>query len=346
MKKIFLLLLTSIIISNPLPIYPQSISPTTAQVKIQNRILAQINDKVISMIDVTKQMDLIFYREFSQYASSTPARYEFYTQSWPLVLKEMIDRELILADAKEKKIQASEGEIHKHLDTLFGPDVINNLEKAQLSFTEAYQMIKKELTTQKMLEFLQFKAYKQISPAKLLREYQLFCKENKQASEWVYRVLTVRSLNQELGKMAAEKAHTLLSQDQESTIIQDILSKKEFKNKIVISLSNEYRISEDKISPEIMQILSSLTPTSHSPVLKQFSRTEKSDVFRIYILKDHLKFSPPKYNELESQLTDRSFQKALTQEKEKYIKSLKQTYGLEENDVLSLLPENYTPFNL
>ncbi len=80
------------------------------KIAVNNKILAKVNGKVISTVDIMKKMDMQFYKRFPQYVTSVEARYQFYLANWGHVLQEFIDKELILADAAESKIEVSSGD--------------------------------------------------------------------------------------------------------------------------------------------------------------------------------------------------------------------------------------------
>ena len=95
-----------------LPVFAASNKPepflfggNSAQIIINNRVLARVNGKPISVIDVMKKMDMIFLRQYPEYAEVPQARFQFYELSWKHVLEDLIDKELILADAEEAKMQ-------------------------------------------------------------------------------------------------------------------------------------------------------------------------------------------------------------------------------------------------
>src|SRR5665647_380424 len=71
---------------------------------VNNRVLAKVNGKAISVIDVMKKMDVLFFRQFPQYTSSVPARFQYYQANWKNVVKDIVDKELILADAAENTL--------------------------------------------------------------------------------------------------------------------------------------------------------------------------------------------------------------------------------------------------
>ncbi len=92
-------------------------------IAIQNSILIKVNDTTISIMDVKKKMDFLFHQHYPQLSNSDEARIQFYESSWRKVLLEMVDQELILADATDKDIQLSDGEIREEMETRFYPNV-------------------------------------------------------------------------------------------------------------------------------------------------------------------------------------------------------------------------------
>src|SRR6202035_4022048 len=64
-----------------------------AQILVNNRILAKVNGKAISVIDLMKKLDMLFYRQFPEYTSSMQARFQFYQANWKHVFQELLDKE-------------------------------------------------------------------------------------------------------------------------------------------------------------------------------------------------------------------------------------------------------------
>ena len=98
-------------------------------VNVNNRILAVVNGKPLSVYDVMKKMDVHFYRQFPEYASSAEARHQFYQAQWKNMLRDLVDKELILADAESAKVEVSAGDVRQEMENMFGPNIIANLDK-------------------------------------------------------------------------------------------------------------------------------------------------------------------------------------------------------------------------
>ena len=71
--------------------------------------------------------------------------------SWKSALEEIIDKELILADAQESKIEVSSGDVRQEMERSFGPNIIANLDKAGISFEEASKIMQEEIIIRRMI---------------------------------------------------------------------------------------------------------------------------------------------------------------------------------------------------
>lgn len=99
-------------------------------------------------------MDMVLHQNYPQHAESVPARFQFYTSSWRSVFMEMVDMELILADAKDKEIKLTDGDVREEIENRFGPNVLQTLDGLRLSYDDAWKMIKNDLLMQRMVWFL------------------------------------------------------------------------------------------------------------------------------------------------------------------------------------------------
>ncbi len=188
------------------------------EIVINNRILVKVNGKPITVMDVVKKLDVVFYRQFSEYASSSQARFQFYSVNWKQVLNDLIDTELIMADAKECKIEITRGEVRKELEEQFGPQIMMNLDKVGISFDEAWRMIHDDLAIKQMLGLrVHMKARQRVSPSMVRTTYEKYKEANHRPTEWIYRVVTIRGEDRDKGQTAALQLRSLL-QDKTYTI--------------------------------------------------------------------------------------------------------------------------------
>src|SRR5579871_780542 len=146
--KLYLFLLA--LCSSALLLGDESISPIAEfqepqELVVYNRILAKVNDKTISVIDVMKKMDLFLQKYYPQFAGSKAARYQFYSSQWRETLTQMIDQELMIADAEKLEVKVTDAEVREELLNRFGPNIMTVLDGLGVTYDEARKMIHNEM---------------------------------------------------------------------------------------------------------------------------------------------------------------------------------------------------------
>lgn len=352
MKKIalFTFLATQLLVGD---CYAAKSSPLLSQAKsghifINNRILAKVNGKPISVIDVMKKMDMLFYRQYPQYAAFPEARFQFYQINWKFVLKELVEKELILGDAEENKITVSNGDIRQEMETLFGPNIISNLDKAGLTYEEAWNMVKEELTIRKTIVVrVNAKAVRSVTPSDIRAAYEEFAKENTLPEAWRYQVVSIRGNDSAKGAEAANRAYEALTSGVSlDALPAELKATALLDDSMTLNVSEEYLHNEKEISEANKNILSSLETNCYSAPIVQQSKAKNGTVFRIFCLKEHVAGGAPPFSEVVSKLKGKLTEKAIETESEKYIAKLRQHFDAVDGEHSSLYPEGFQPFAL
>ncbi len=312
------------------------------KIAIQNAILFKVNGKSISMIDVKKQMDLVFHQSYPQLIHSNQARCQFYEVNWRSVLMDMIDNELIISDAIDKEIKITDGEVREIMEERFGPNVMQTLDKIGLTYDETWKMIKNELIVQRMSWwFIQSKAISNVTPQDIRQAYHLYLKENPLYSEWRYRVVSIRV--NEPDDPLAEQVHLFLSESGKTPDLLEEDLKKFQTPDISIAVSKEFIAKTQELSDIHKASLLSLETGRYSPPSFQISRTDQKTVYRIFYLVAKNDISPSSFEGLSQQLRNQLIQKAVAQESQKYLGKLRKYYGFDANITI---PDDFRPFSL
>lgn len=313
---------------------------------INNRVLARINGKAISVVDVMKKMDILFLKQFPEYTSIAEARYQFYDINWRHVLEDLIDKELVLADAEENKVQISSGDVRQEMETMFGPNIIENLDKIGLTFEEAHKIIQGDLIIRRMMMMrVNSKAMRNVTPQAIRAAYEDFSKKNLRQEAWHYRVLSIRNKDAAAGAKTAELAYQLLTE--EGLPLNDLVQRlKEDNQKSSINLSDDLFQTEGEIAEALKPILQNLSEQAYSKPFEQKSRADNSTVFRIIYLKEKVPGGLIPFNELEMQLHDQLFNAALEVETDAYLKKIRQHFDVKVDVINELIPEDFQPFAL
>lgn len=322
------------------------------EIIINNRVLININQKPITVLDVMKKLDTIFYKQFPEYANSKAARFQFYTGQWKAQLKEMVNKELILADAAESKMEISKGDIRQEIETLFGPNIIDNLDKAGLTTDEAWDLVKEDITLRRIIMAkVNSKAMRRARPQSLREAYREYSKENVRPEMWVYRVVSIREPDV---KMSSETAHLisiLLDEDhiELDDLQQELKENHSLPSSTSVSISEEFKHPVKDISESYKEVLSTLEPRSSrsysSPVAHK-GRKDNKTIHRIFHLKEIIPEGVSPLKEVVNTLRDRIIQKAVEEETDIYFRKLYRHFGIDENTPFKHLPEDFQPFRL
>ncbi len=317
---------------------------------INNRILARVNGKPISTFDLIKKMDLAFYRQYPQYTSSIVARSQYYDMSWKYVLEDIIDKELILADAKESKIEVSGGDTRQELEASFGPNIIANLDKAGITFDEAYKIMQEEIIIRRLVSGrVHAKAVRQVTPIKVRRAYEEFIQdpENARLTQWSYRIVTIKDRNLQKTEETAKATYQLLMDgvplDQ---LVSQLKERKILGRKGKVTVSDIIKHNDKEISKDYRDILSHLDTGMFSQPFAHKSRSNNTTVYRILSIEEKIPGGIPPFREMEVSLKDKLLGQAIDQETDHYLKKLRDHYHIRPQDLEAYLPADYQPFIL
>lgn len=304
---------------------------------INNRILLKLNGKAISVMDVVRKMDLLFYRQYANLASSAVARYQFYQSGWRTVLGMVIDDYLIMADAEEKQVKVNDGEVREELEQLFGPQVVLNLDKLGMTLEEAFDLIKTELTVQRMTSMMvRSKAMTDVYPLSVKKRYEKMVAENPIQDVWVYNVLSVRGPGHE---RVAQEAHRLIKDV--GVPFEEVVAQLKTE-KVELTYSEVYRQKEKELSVAYRAVLGTLAageaPSSISAPISN------KTVSRLFCLKGIEKEESRSFNamaeELKKELTGQAMEKHNTE----YRTKLRKHYGMTEKYLSHVIPSDLQPF--
>jgi len=315
------------------------------KIAVQNSILAKVNGTTISMMDVKKKMDMLFHQHYAHLADNTQARFQFYDTSWRRVLSEMIDQELILADAADKEVKLTDGEVREEIESRFGPSVMTTLDKLELSYDEAWKLIKNEMLVQRMnWWFVHAKAITQVTPQEIKLGFRSYLKEHPAYTQWKYHVLTIKGA--EKPEITEELYSTIKEHNPSSGTLTQFLKDFEKKNpSCTISLSNEFSANDSELSESHRSAVSSLVTGEYSQPSLQVAR-DKSQVYRIFYLDEKIEHSASSFDEMAPLIKNELLQKASTEITKNYLGKLRKHYRFDADHLKETVPDSLTPFSV
>ncbi|MBS0603747.1 MAG: SurA N-terminal domain-containing protein [Verrucomicrobia bacterium] len=312
---------------------------------IYNRILAKVNGKTISVVDVMKKMDLYLQKNYAHLANSKMARYQFYSSQWRDYLTQMIDTELMIADAEKLEVKVTEAEVREEMLTRFGPNIMPILDTLGLTYEEAKTMIHDEMIVQRMMWFrVNSKALSSVNSKDVKEAYKDFCEKNPEMEEWQYQVLSIRSADKTASEALASRAMELLSSKLDLVALSEQLKTPD--EATTVSLSPDMQADERSVSSSHKEVLKTLTENSFSQPIAQVSRVDNSVVYRIFYLKKHSKKQVPSFEKMADQIKDQLLQNAASKENSQYLVKLRERLGYDEKHMTENLPSDFQPFAL
>lgn len=317
------------------------------EILVNNRVLTTIHKNPITVMDVMKQMDLVFYNQYPQYSSSKIARHQFYNMQWKQYLSNIIDKELILADAEQSKIEVTNGDIRKEIEMSFGPNVIENLDKVGLTMEEAWDMVRSEILVRRiMMAKVNMKAMSKASPQHIREAYSEYAEDHVLPEKWVYRVVTIRDKDPVHGAEVAQNVMEHLKEQQvdfeqlKATLAEDP------PEGATITVSDEFESPSEEISSNYKQVLATLSEGTFSDPVVQEGRKDLTILHRIFYLKEIKKEGAPPLNTVADLLRSKLLDTAIGKETDRYVQYLRHRFGFDDNHVLQNLPSEFQPFVL
>lgn len=342
----FCLSLTADEYSPATPSFSGTSNQREPQIIINNTPLAKINGKIISLIDVVKKMDLFLYEYDPNLKLSAAEKVQFYMGRWSETLEEMICNELVLLDAQQKEIKVSDGEVREELEDRFGPNIMSNLDLIGLTYDQAREWIREDITIRQMMWYkVHSKAMQVTTPQVIKNAYQAYLEKNPPVENWTYKVISVRGKNQEACEAVAKEAYTLLS-TKDKTLEEVAAELKEQNQEITITVSDELSGDTPNISKQHYEVIKNLTTHSYSEPVSQVSRFDKSTVSRVFYLDNLVEKLPSDFDSMHEPLKNKLLHETADKEKDKYHNGLKRRYGFDKVSPRMPLPDDYQPFTV
>jgi len=319
------------------------------QIQINNRILARINDKAISVADVAKKMDLVFRHQYPQYVNLPTARYTYYMASWRNALQDLIDKELVLADAKEIKMEISHGDVRQEMEEAFGPNILATLNELGLSYEDAWEMIKTDILIRRMMfGRVNIKAMSLVNPKEVRKAYEEYTKQHENFDSWIYHVISIRSADPNKGLEVSQQAYKKLTSGACSleTLNATLHEDKILDDTVSVRVSEQFEHDEHVISPAYREALVKLEIGSCSEPIAQYSRSNNQSIHRIFFLKDKVIAEIPTLQQMENTLRNQLLDEAVAKETDRYLDHLRQRFNASEEVLNELIPDGFEPFSI
>ena len=322
------------------------------QLIIQNRVLTKVHNSTISVLDVVKRMDLFLHKHYPQYANSLLARHQYFSTQWKDTFLQMVDHELILADAEKMELKTTDSEIRELLFEKFGPNIMASLDTLNMSYEEARSMVHAELVVQKMTWFkVHSKALASVNSKDIQTAYLNYLQKNPLKELWEYQVLSIRAQEEQKAATIAEQIVALCKDNPKDlqSVVEEIktsyLPDGEKDPIVQLSLSDLLATEDKNLSTSHKETLLLLLENSLSQPVK-VTRQDQSIVYRIFYLQKHTQQTAPSLRSMHIKLQNQLVQEEVEKETREYILKLRKRYGFSSDQLEESVPSTFQPFSL
>jgi hypothetical protein len=285
-----------------------------------NRVLATVRDQIITVYDVVKKLDMLFYQNYPEHKNNLEARFDFYRAHWRKMVEDLVDRQLVLSWAEEKQFQVSNGDIRQELEEVFGPEVMMNLYETGFTLHEVQEMIRADILLRRIIYFyVRLPVSATITPKRVKEAYYNKVKEMQDAELICWKSVTVKTKD---GNRAIVDTVRALFQN-EHLSLEDV--QKKVPEGVEVSVSPLFRSEKREISPSILSILEKLSCGAYS---EPFSG--KGDNWRFYCVESREKKEVPSFAEVEEAVRDELAYPEIEKKTKLFFDDLRRQYHVKQ----------------
>jgi hypothetical protein len=329
---------------------PDYFRDSRQQIEVTNWVLAQPNGHPVTVLDLAKKMEVMFRRQFPEFADSVQARFQFYNMAWRSTLDDVINNELMLADAEDRHVEIADSDIRRQMQEMFGPNVVETIAGLGLTHEEAWELVKTDLIVEQMRgAFVMSKAFSGLTPERIREEYDKLVAKAMADEEYRYRVLTIRHKKRAKSELASARAYQLMGELGDLALVKEQLEaeapESDFPH-IRVSLADGEQRSLSTLAAGHKEVLMGLEPSECSEPVPQFSRADNSTVFRLFHLEDHVTPEPPSLADVEAKIQNELLQQFSAEEYENYVAKLRGRFTIDDEMLAQSMPQDFEPFQL
>lgn len=306
---------------------------------IHDRVLFKVDEEnVVTTLDVIQKLNILFYTSYPHLIDSYPARSQYYSAMWPVVLESILDEFLMYADAKEKKLDVDPTTVNQEIEEILGRDLTPFYSHFDMTPEDIVKVIERTLTAQRVMGMMvRSKAMLKVTPGKIKEAYDKLAREAEKRFVWKYRVLTIKAATESLASSIAEKVSTRLNEtkcwDKERLLSLVLSQGGQF------TCSDEFCRNDDELSESHKQ---ELLEVAYPEKWCGLPKASKSG-YKLFVLVDKSVGSVAPLEELEAQIKQRLFASAAVELEKQYKEKLRARYGFDASIIAKLLSEEAPP---
>ena len=299
------------------------LSPSKKTIAIENRVLSTVRGQIITVVDVMKKLDMLFYQQFPQYRGSIEAKFEFYTTNWRRIFEDLVDRQLVLAWAEDREYHVSNGELREELEQMFGPNVMMNLYEAGLSVHEVQEMMRADILMRRVIGFyVRMPVMSAITPEVIRVEYARQYEEAKKRTMWAWKSVTICAKEGDCSKGVAQKIAGELKKTSPEQI--------KLPEKIELFSSETFHSKNEELASSLQELFQNLPEGSYSEPVEFVSRSSSAKSWRCYLVEKKEHETLPSFSQLEEVLREHLAAPEVEEKSKEFFTNLRKQYHVQQ----------------
>lgn len=312
------------------------------EIKADRRMLVRVRNSTLTITDVMRKMDLIFYQQFPHLRSMPKERLKFYETNWRRVLQDLVDRKLIMIFAEENHFEVPHGDVREEMEAIFGPNVLLALYDAKVPFEDAYDMVRQEIMMRRIVSFyVKGAVLASLTPQKVKERYREKYEQTLPQEKIVWHILSLKTPAEIDSKALMEKIVSSLNEGA-STFEKE---KETVPENCELILSPLFVTESAQVSPAIKPILDGLETNRWSAPLPAKEMKNGVAKWNAYLVKERKEGEKIPFSNVEDAIREEMAGPLLEEKRVAFMNDLAQKY-----DLLFAMSEKemdaYHPFSL
>ncbi|BAE81473.1 hypothetical protein CF0701 [Chlamydia felis Fe/C-56] len=321
------------------PSLAEKIPEDPAGIAIHDRVLFKVDeDNVVTTLDVIHKLNLLFASSYPQLVDSYPARSQYYTAMWPVVLESVIDEFLMVADAKAKKIQVDSTTVNQEIEAMFGRDLSQFYVHFEMTPEDIFNVVNRTLIAQRVMGMMvRSKVMLKVTPGKIREHYNQLAEDAAKTTVWKYRVVTIKAATESLSSQIADKVCARLNETQSWN--------KERLSALALSQGGQFVCSEEftRNDKELSEAHKMELSTVNYPLTICSQPKAHKSGYKLYVLLDKSAMTMQPLEEIETQIKQTLFMNYAETIESQYKMKLRARYGFDSSMIAKLLSEEAPP---
>lgn len=296
-------------------------------IQTTNRVLVNVGEKAITVLDVKKEMDRQIYIKDKHMFTNPEAVYRYYAQNWKYTLKKLTEDETLLLEANKMGYKIPEVEITQKVTELFGENSVVTCKELSITPEEARRISNREIISLHLSWFnIWNKTVNTTTPKIVKAAYEKHITELAKKDKWTYQAITVKGKEEKLVQDASAKIKVLLEENECSNLTALIDSIRNEKEQVALRVSKDITLEKSQLSDSLLSVLGSLEEGMASDIISSKKGSEYTG--KIFQLKSIEKKYIPEFVDIQEELKNTLVSQSGSVCSQKYFQSLYKKYDI------------------